>query len=255
MLDRLDRTLNHFVDDGRIAPEVAAQISQEFHVHPVDVRQRLAELAGYAGAGLATVGLVIIGSQVWTDFSVLMRAAAPALVSAALLVGACWLTRSVDHIREHPVRGRVAQTMGAASAVLALLAIIVAFSPESGDMRRVGCCSWQRAPLWSSRCSCGAGCPASSTPWRAAVFAFVTGLSLDGCARVRRRTRDGPGGRGAWCRGGSAAQQVLPAGVADPRAGPDGLATGDSSAHDRGTRVQPPRHALCAGRAVPLRWR
>jgi hypothetical protein len=177
MLDRLDRTLNHFVDDGRIAPEVAAQISQEFHVHPVDVRQRLAELAGYAGAGLATVGLVIIGSQVWTDFSLLIRAAAPALVSAALLVGAWWLNRSVGHISEHPVRGRVAQTMGAASSVLALLAMVVAFSPESGDM-----------PSWVLLVASSTALVISLVVWRwvpgfintlaCAVFAFVTGLSL-----------------------------------------------------------------------------
>ncbi len=177
MLDRLDRTLNHFVEEGRLTPEVAADVSREFHVRPVDVRQRLAELAGYAGAGLATIGLIIIGSQVWTDFSLVVRAVAPALVSALLLAGAWWVTRAVDHIAEHPVRGRVAQTMGAASSVLALLAIVVAFSPETGDM-----------PSWVMLVASSGGLLVSLVVWRwvpgfintlaSAVLAFVVGLSL-----------------------------------------------------------------------------
>ncbi len=177
MTDRLDRTLSHFVEEGRLTTELAAEVSQEFHAHPVDVRQRLAELAGYAGAGLATIGLLVIGSQVWTDFSLVIRAAAPALASAVLLVGTWWLTRSVGCISEHPVRGRVAQTMGVASAVLALLALIVAFSPESGDM-----------PGWVLLVASSTGLLISLVVWRwvsgfintlaTSVFALVTTMSL-----------------------------------------------------------------------------
>lgn len=177
MTDRLDRTLTHFVEEGRITPEVAAAVSQEFHVHPVDVRQRLAELAGYAGAGLATLGVILIGSQVWTDFSLVIRAVLPAVASAALLFGTWRLVRSVGHISEHPVRGRVAQTMGAASAVLALLAMVVAFLPETGD-----------APTWLMLLASGTGLLISLAVWRwvpgfintlvTAVLAFVTGLAV-----------------------------------------------------------------------------
>lgn len=133
MTDRLERTLAHFVEEGRMQPDLAADVSREFHGRPVDVRQRLAELAGYAGVCLATLGIIVIGSRVWTDFSVVIRAALPALLSAGLLLGAWWLVRSVHHISEHPARGRVVQVMGAVSAVLALLAVMVAFTPESGE--------------------------------------------------------------------------------------------------------------------------
>ncbi len=133
MTDRLDRTLTHFVEEGRLTPDLASDVSREYHTHHVDVRQRLAELAGYAGAGLATIGLIVIGSQVWTDFSQVMRAALPAVISAAMLVGVWLVIRPVGHISEHPVRGRVAQVMGGVSAVLALLAIMVGFSPETGE--------------------------------------------------------------------------------------------------------------------------
>ncbi len=177
MLDRLDRTLNHFVEEGRITPEVAADVSREFHVHPIDIRQRLAELAGYAGAGLATIGLIVIGSQVWTDFSEVIRAALPALASAALLVGARLVIRPVGHIIEHPVRGRVAQTMGGVSAVLAVLALIVLFSPQTGDL-----------PEWGLLVASGAGLLISLVVWRwvpgfintlvTAVLAFIAALSL-----------------------------------------------------------------------------
>ncbi len=176
MTDRLDRTLTHFVEEGRLTPELAAEVSHEYHEHPIDVRQRLAELAGYAGAGLATLGVIVIGSQVWTDFSLVIRAVLPALASAALLVGTWRLVRSVGHISEHPVRGRVAQTMGAASAVLALLAVIVAFSPETGD-----------TPSWAMLLASSTGLLISLVVWRwvpgfintlvTAVMAFVTGLS------------------------------------------------------------------------------
>jgi hypothetical protein len=177
MLDRLDRTLNHFVEEGRITPEVAAEVSREFHVHPVDIRQRLAELAGYAGAGLATIGLIVIGSQVWTDFSEVIRAALPALASAVLLVGTWLVVRPVGHISEHPVRGRVAQTMGAVSSVLAVLALIVLFSPQTGDM-----------PDWALLVASGTGLLISLVVWRwvpgfintlvTAGLAFFTALSL-----------------------------------------------------------------------------
>lgn len=176
MIDRLDRTLNHFVEDGRLTPELAAEVSHDYHEHHVDVRQRLAELAGYAGAGLACIGLLVIGSQVWTDFSLVIRAVLPALGSAALLVGAWRLVRSVPHISEHPARGRVAQTMGVASALLALLAVIVVFSPETGDM-----------PEWVLLVASGIGLLISLAVWRwtpgfintlaTAVLAFVAGLS------------------------------------------------------------------------------
>lgn len=177
MIDRLDRTLNHFVEEGRLTPELAAEVSHDFHVHPVDVRQRLAELAGYAGAGLATIGLLVIGSQVWTDFSQVIRAGLPALASAGLLVGTWLLVRSVGHISEHPARTRAAQVMGGVSSVLALLALIVLFSPETGDM-----------PDWALLVGSGTGLLISLVVWRwvpgfintlvTAVLAFVTGLAV-----------------------------------------------------------------------------
>jgi hypothetical protein len=138
VIDRSDTTLAEFVEEGRLAPEVAVDVSRAFHDHPVDVRQRLAELSGYAGAALATVGMIVIGSQVWVDFSHVVRAFLPALASAMLLVGSWWIVRSVSHISEHPARGRAAQVMGAVSAVLALLAVQLAFEsagePPTGQM-------------------------------------------------------------------------------------------------------------------------
>ncbi|MCU0295742.1 MAG: DUF2157 domain-containing protein [Candidatus Nanopelagicales bacterium] len=133
MTDRLERTLSQFVETGQLTPELASEVSNEYHHRHVDIRQRLAELAGYAGAGLATVGLIVIGSQVWTDFSQVLRAALPAVASAALFVGTWLVIRPVGHISEHPARGRVAQVMGGVSAVLALLAIMLGFSPETGE--------------------------------------------------------------------------------------------------------------------------
>lgn len=132
-MDRLDRTLTHFVDEGRISSEIADDVSREFHEHHVDVRQRLAEFAGYLGAGLATLGLILIGSQFWSDFGQVLRAAIPALAAVALLVGTRYVVHSVDHISEHPVRDRVAQVMGVVAAVLALLATAVAFDRPQGD--------------------------------------------------------------------------------------------------------------------------
>jgi len=170
MTDRLDRTLTHFVEEGRLTPELAADVSREFHVHPIDIRQRLAELAGYAGAGLATIGLIVLGSQVWTDFSEVIRAALPALASAVLLVGTWLVIRPVGHISEHPVRGRVAQTMGGVSAVLAVLALIVLFSPPTGDM-----------PEWALFVASGAGLLISLVVWRWAP-GFINTLVTAGLA-------------------------------------------------------------------------
>jgi hypothetical protein len=177
MTDRLEETLTHFVEDGRMTPELATAVSDAFHHHPVDVRQRLAELAGYAGAGLASIGVIVIGSQVWVDFSQVVRAALPALVSAALLVGAWWLTRSVDHISEHPARGRVVQVMGAVSAVMALLAVVVAFESQRGDSQS-----------WQTLVGAGVALVISLTVWRwvpgfintlvTGVLAAMTALSL-----------------------------------------------------------------------------
>jgi len=172
MTDRLDRTLDHFVDEGRLSPELAADVSREFHVHPVDIRQRIAELAGYAGAGLATIGLIVIGSQVWTDFSELIRAALPALASAALLSGTRMVIRPVGHISEHPVRGRVAQTMGGVSAILAVLALIVVFSPSGGDM-----------PDWALLVATTTGLLISLVVWRW-VPGFINTLVTAGLALI-----------------------------------------------------------------------
>lgn len=126
-MDRLDRTLDHFVADERMTPGLAEDLRREYHHVHVDIRQRLAELAGYAGAALAVIGIVIIGSQVWSDFAQIVRAGIPALLSAGLLLGAWLVVRSVPHISEHPVRGRLAEVMGVCSAVLGTLAMAVAF--------------------------------------------------------------------------------------------------------------------------------
>lgn len=130
MQDRLDRTIFEFVDTGRIAPEVASELSRELHRHPIDVKQRLAEFAGYVGAGLAVLGVVVIASQVWADAGRVLQALVPALLAGGLLLGAYLIVRAVPHISEHPVRGRLAQVMGAAAAVFAVISTAVAFNPD-----------------------------------------------------------------------------------------------------------------------------
>ena len=136
MTDRLDRTILEFVDTGQITPEVAQELSRELHHPPIDVKQRLAELAGYVGAGLAVLGVVVIASQVWSDFGQVLQALVPAVLSAGLLLGTYLVVHAVPHISEHPVRGRIAQVMGVASAVFALLATAVAFDPAPGETFR-----------------------------------------------------------------------------------------------------------------------
>ena len=132
MPDRLDSTLTHFVDEGRLTPELAADVSRDYHERRVDVRQRLAELAGYVGAGLATMGIIVIASRVWSDIGQMMRAGIPALGAVALLVGAYLLIRSVPDISVHAVRGRLASVMGVVASVLAVLATAVALG-DPGD--------------------------------------------------------------------------------------------------------------------------
>lgn len=126
MPDRLDRTLTHFVDEGLLTADLAADVSREYHQRRVDVRQRLAELAGYMGAALATMGIIVIASRVWSDVGQVMRAGLPALGAVVLLLGARLVMRSVPDITAHPVRGRVTSVMGVVAAVLAVLATAVA---------------------------------------------------------------------------------------------------------------------------------
>jgi len=133
MPDRLDRTLTRFVDEGRLAPELAADVKREYHERHVDVRERMAELAGYVGAALATLGIVVIASRVWADIGQILRAGIPALGAVALLVGAHMVVRSVPDVGEHPVRGRLAAVMGVVAAVLAILATAVVFGGEGDD--------------------------------------------------------------------------------------------------------------------------
>lgn len=132
MIDRLDLTLNHFVDEGRLAPDLAADLSRELHPPKTDAKQRLAELAAYAGAGLATIGVIVIGAQVWSDFGYAIRAALPGIASAGLLVGAWWIMRAVPVLSEHPVRARLVQVMGVVAAVLAVLTTFMLFPPDAG---------------------------------------------------------------------------------------------------------------------------
>ncbi len=132
MIDRLDRTLTHFVDEGRIPADVAADLSMELHTPRSDAKQRLAELAAYAGAALATIGLIVIGTQVWSDFTYLVQALLPAAASAGLLLGSWLVTRSVQALAEHPARSRLAQVMGVVAAVLAVLAVFMVFPPAAG---------------------------------------------------------------------------------------------------------------------------
>lgn len=136
-MDRLDRTLDHFVNDGRLTPDLAEDLRREYHHVHVDVRQRLAELAGYAGAALAVIGLIVIGSQVWSDFTQIVRAGIPAIASVALLIGTWLVVHAVPHISEHPVRGRLAEVIGVCSAALGTLAMVVAFPqpPQEYDDR------------------------------------------------------------------------------------------------------------------------
>lgn len=136
MQDRLDRTIFEFVDSGRIAPEVASDLSRELHRHPIDVKQRLAEFAGYVGAGLAVLGVVVIASQVWADAGQVLQALVPAVLAGGLLLGAYLIVRAVPHISEHPVRARMAQVMGAAAAVFAVISTAVAFNPGAPEYFR-----------------------------------------------------------------------------------------------------------------------
>jgi hypothetical protein len=131
-MDRLDRTLEHFVDDGRMSVTLAEEVSRDFHTHHVDIRGRLAELAGYAGAGLAVLGVVLIGSQVWTDIGQILRAGIPAVVCAGLLLGAWTVVHGID-TAAYPVRARLAQVMGVCSAIMGALTVMVAFPmPDDG---------------------------------------------------------------------------------------------------------------------------
>lgn len=132
-MDRLDRTLDHFVDDQRMTPDLAEDLRREYHHEHVDVKQRIAELAGYAGAALAVLGIVVIGSQVWSDFSQVVRAGLPAVGSAALMVASWMVVRSVPHLSQHPVRARLAEVVGVCAAVLGTLAVAVAFPREEND--------------------------------------------------------------------------------------------------------------------------
>ncbi|HRY09298.1 MAG: DUF2157 domain-containing protein [Actinobacteria bacterium] len=132
MIDRLDRTLTHFVDEGRLPADLAADLSRELHAPRVDAKQRLAELAAYAGAGLATVGLIVIGGQVWSDFSSVIRVALPGIATVGLLVGAWLIVRAVPVLTEHPVRARLAQVMGVVAAVLAVLTTFMLLPPVEG---------------------------------------------------------------------------------------------------------------------------
>lgn len=178
MRDHLDRTIDHFVEEGRIPPEVAADLSRDLHHPHVDVRQRLAEFSGYVGAGLATLGVVVIGAQLWSDVGQFVRVALPAGASAALLVGAWMVARAVPHIAEHPVRGRIAQVMGVASSVMAALATATLFAVGQTEQST----RWQMFTatlvglvivLVVSRWS-----PGFIATSAAAVLTFMTGLGL-----------------------------------------------------------------------------
>jgi hypothetical protein len=125
-MDRLDRTLEHFVDDGRMSVDLAEDLSREFHSHHVDIRGRLAELVGYAGAGLAILGVVLIGSQVWTGLGEILRAGIPAVACAGLLLGAWAVVHHVD-LFAHPVRSRLGQVLGICSAIMGAVTVMVAF--------------------------------------------------------------------------------------------------------------------------------
>ncbi len=137
-MHRLDQTLDHFVDDGRLSPGLAADLRQEYYSRHVDVRQRLAELTGYVGAALAVLGMVVIGSQVWSDFAQVLRAGLAAIGCAGLLVSSFALVHGRD-LAGHAARARLAQVMGVCAAILGALTVMVAFSlPEASA-------TWQRA--------------------------------------------------------------------------------------------------------------
>ncbi len=129
-MNRLDQTLDHFVDDGRITAELAADLRREYHRTPTDTRQRLAELAGYAGAGLAITGLVVIGSQLLDDIGLALRAGLLAAGCAGLLGGSFALARTIGQADRHPARRRLSQVMGVCSAILAALTVVVVTAPD-----------------------------------------------------------------------------------------------------------------------------
>lgn len=136
-LDHLDRTLVQLVDAGRIAPEVAQEVSREFHTPHGDVRQRLAELAGYAGAALAVVGIAILGSQVWTDLGQVLRAGVPLLACLGLLIAARLVMRGVPVLADRPARCRLVAAFGTCASILGALTVVVAFPmPDSVDADR-----------------------------------------------------------------------------------------------------------------------
>jgi hypothetical protein len=178
MRDHLDRTIEHFVEEGRIPPEVAAELSRDLHHRHVDVRQRLAEFAGYVGAGLATLGVVVIGASMWEDVGQLVRVLLPATAAVVLLVGARVVVRGVPRIAEHPVRGRIVQVMGVASAVMAALATATLFTVQRTEQTN----PWQMfsatlvglvVMLVVSRWS-----PGFIATSAAAVLTFLTGVGL-----------------------------------------------------------------------------
>lgn len=175
MTDRLDRTLTTFVDEGRMTADLAADITDAFHSHHGDVRQRLAELGAYAGAALAVLGLVVMGSQVWDDFSWVLRVAIPAILSAGLMTGTWLLRRSVVRLADAPVRSRLAQVLGVCSAIAGALA--VGLAAADSDL----------ASDWPFRVAVGAGlvlalmssalAPGAITTLATGAFAVLFGFS------------------------------------------------------------------------------
>lgn len=190
-MDRLDRTLDRMVDEGQLSVGVAAEISREFHIHPIDVRARLAELAGYAGAALAVIGLIVIGTQVWSDIGQSVRALAPAVMSAGLLIAA-WLTaRSVADPAVPTARSRLVQVLGLCSAVLASFTVVLAFPADP--------------VTWQPTMAFGVGTvivfvvsrwvPGFITTLAVAVYAYATGIAALSSGAL---ADGGPGPAGAY---------------------------------------------------------
>lgn len=191
-MHRLDQTLDRFVDDGRMSPGLAADLRQEYYTRHVDVRQRLAELTGYVGTALAVLGMVVIGSQVWSDFAQVVRAGLAAMGSAALLGASFALVHGRD-LASHAARRRLAQVMGVCAAILGALAVMVAFSvPEEAD-------AWQVAGAFAvgtlMAFVVSRWVPGFITTLATGVFTLALGFAVIGLLPLRDV---GPGPYGAY---------------------------------------------------------
>lgn len=133
-MSHLEQTLNHLVEQGRMPADLADEVREEYRNHHIDVRARLAELAAYAGAACAVVGMAVLGSQIWSDVTQVLRALIPALCACGLLFATWLLARR--HPAPNTARARLAQVLGVCAAALGAVAVAVALAPPVLDDAR-----------------------------------------------------------------------------------------------------------------------